>query len=108
MSKRKADETTTRKPRKEPEAPATEGNGTEPEAAAAPTKPKGRKAKGGAKEPRPELVVFALRMTAEERAALHKAAGPAKATKFARALLTAASRGDAKAVADIVAAVQTS
>jgi len=76
---------------------------TSPEGNGEPSKAKKEKTQ---KEPRPELVVFALRMTAEERAALHKAAGPAKATKFARALLTAASRGDAKAVGDIVAAVQ--
>jgi len=109
MSKRKIDETTTRKPRKGPEAPATEGNGTDPEAAAAPTKPKDRKVKGEPKAkqaPKEELVVFAFRLRPEERDLIHRAAGAAKASRFVRALSVAASRGDEKAVVEIVGAVK--
>jgi hypothetical protein len=117
MTKRKTEETTTRKTRaKEPtEAPATEGNGTEPKAADAPaTMPRGRKTKDGAKAktapkekpPKEDLRVFAFRLTAEERDAIHAAAGPAQASKFVRTLAVAASKGDLKAVTDIVGAVK--
>jgi hypothetical protein len=117
MTKRKTEETTTRKTRaKEPtEAPATEGNGTEPKAADAPaTMPRGRKTKDGAKAktapkekaPKEELRVFAFRLTAEERDAIHAAAGPAKASKYVRGLTLAASRGDEKTVLEIVRAVK--
>jgi hypothetical protein len=116
MTKRK--ETATRKTRaKGAEAPATEGNGTEPKAEAPATKPQGRKAKDGgkAKEPKAKkpkapkeegLVVFAFRLKPEERDLIHKAAGPAKASKFIRTLAVAASKGDVKTVTDIVGAVQ--
>ncbi len=67
------------------------------------TKPAAAKAATGQKE---DLVVFAFRLKAEERALIHKAAGPAKASRFVRALTVAASRGDAKAVSEIVAAVK--
>jgi len=114
MSKRKADETATRKPRKGPEAPAAEGNGAAPKATDAPveTKPKGRKAKDGAKTqkqekpPKEDLVVFAFRLKPEERDLIHRAAGAAKASRFVRALSVAASRGDEKAVVEIVGAVK--
>jgi hypothetical protein len=46
------------------------------------------------KTAREDLCVFAFRLTAEERAAIHKAAGPAMASKFARGLLVAAARND--------------
>ena len=117
MTKRKTKGTATRKTRaKEPaEAPATEGNGTEPKAAEAPaTKPRGRKAKDGAKgkpapkekPPKEELVVFAFRLKPGERDAIHAAAGPAKASKYVRGLTLAASRGDEKTVLEIVRAVK--
>lgn len=114
MSKRKTDETTTRKPRaKEPDAPASEGNGAEPKAdAPSATKAKGRKPKGGAKTQKQEkpskeeLVVFAFRLKPEERDLIHRAAGAAKASRFVRALSVAASRGDEKAVVEIVGAVK--
>jgi hypothetical protein len=38
------------------------------------------------KPPKEELVVFALRMTEPERVALHKAAGPANASRVMRAV----------------------
>jgi hypothetical protein len=72
------------------------------------TAPKARKAaKAGAdatdaKVPREDLCVFAFRLTAEERDAIHKAAGPAKASKFARTLLVAAARNDESAVKAIM------
>jgi hypothetical protein len=59
------------------------------------------------KTPREELCVFAFRLTAEERDAIHKAAGPAKASRFARTLLVAAARNDAGAVKAIMEGVQT-
>lgn len=55
-----------------------------------------------AKEPREDLCVFAFRLTAEERDAIHKAAGPAKASQFARTLLVAAARKDEAAVKAIM------
>jgi hypothetical protein len=69
-------------------------------AAKAPETPK-------AKASRENLCVFAFRLTAEERNAIHKAAGPAKASKFARTLLVAAARNDEAAVKAIMMAVQT-
>jgi hypothetical protein len=48
-----------------------------------------------------ELVVFAFRLTRAERDLIHKAAGPAKASKFARSLLVAAAGGDTEAAEDL-------
>jgi hypothetical protein len=59
------------------------------------------------KTPREELCVFAFRLTTDERNAIHKAAGPTKASKFARTLLVAAARNDETAVKAIMKAVQT-
>jgi len=59
------------------------------------------------KTPREALCVFAFRLTEDERDAIHKAAGPAKASKFARTLLVAAARNDETAVKAIMRAVQT-
>jgi hypothetical protein len=56
---------------------------------------------------RDDLCVFAFRLTAEERNAIHKAAGPAKASKFARTLLVAAARNDEAAVKAILKGIQT-
>ena len=41
-----------------------------------------------------DLVVFAFRLTARERDLIHKAAGPAKASKYVRTLAVAAANGD--------------
>ena len=63
-----------------------------------------------AKEPptgREHLCVFAFRPTEEERDAIHKAAGPAKASKFARTLLVAAARNDEAAVKGIMKGIQS-
>ena len=54
------------------------------------------------KAPREDLCVFAFRLTSEERDAIHKAAGPGKASKFARGLLVAAARNDDVALKAIV------
>ena len=58
--------------------------------------------------PKEDLVVFAFRLTPEERNAIHKAAGPGKASRFVRALATAASRADEKTVSEMVKAVRES
>jgi len=58
-----------------------------------------------AKEPKPKkektpkepLVVFAFRLSEADRDRIHKAAGPAKATKFVRAAALAAANQDSKA-----------
>lgn len=60
-----------------------------------------------AKAPREELCVFAFRLTTEERDAIHKAAGPAKASKFVRTLAVAAARNDEAAVKAILKGIQT-
>ena len=54
---------------------------------------------------REELCVFAFRLTEAERDAIHKAAGPAKASRFARTLLVAAARRDAAGVSAILEAI---
>ncbi len=54
------------------------------------------------KASREELCVFAFRLTEAERDAIHKAAGPAKASKFARRLLVAAAQKDAAVVKAIM------
>ena len=58
------------------------------------------------KAPREELCVFAFRLTEEERNAIHKAAGPAKASKFVRTLAAAAARNDEAAVKAILKSIQ--
>jgi hypothetical protein len=50
--------------------------------------------------------VFAFRLTPAERDQIHKAAGPAKASKYVRALTRAASVGDLDLVSKIVEAVK--
>ncbi len=57
-------------------------------------------------KPKEELVVFAFRLTTEEREAIHKAAGPAKASKFVRALARAAAQRDLDGVTRIVEAIE--
>lgn len=65
-------------------------------------KPAAEKPAAEAKAPREELCVFAFRLTEAERDAIHKAAGPAKASKFARSLLVAATTKDEAAVRAIM------
>jgi hypothetical protein len=64
-----------------------------------------------AKEPKPKkekapkepLVVFAFRLSEADRDLIHKAAGPAKATKFVRAAALAAANQDSKAFDELTA-----
>jgi hypothetical protein len=79
----------------EPETPDTttpDLKVVEPNASDAPT---------AAKE---DLVVFAMRVTQDERDLIHKAAGPGKASKFVRMVATAAARGDLDAVTRLIEA----
>ena len=48
--------------------------------------------------PKEELVVFAFRLTPDERELIHRAAGPARASRFVRALAIAAACEDRKAL----------
>ncbi len=65
----------------------------------------------GARAPKPpkteeeDLVVFAFRLSQEERELIHKAAGPAKASRFVRALAVAAAKRDETAVRKLLATV---
>ena len=68
----------------------------------APKAPKAAKEPKEPKTPREDLMVFAFRLTKEESAIIHKAAGPGKASKFARTLLVAAARSDEAAVREIM------
>jgi hypothetical protein len=52
--------------------------------------------------PTEDLVVFAMRLTTDERDAIHKAAGPGKASKFVRQVAIAAARGDVDAVQRLI------
>jgi hypothetical protein len=71
-------------------------------------KPAAKKTEAKAeKKPKEELCVFAFRLTAEERVAIHKAAGPGKASKFARSLLVAAARKDEATVKSIMTEAQS-
>lgn len=67
----------------------------------------GGRPKGGVGGPTPavadstptgDLVVFAFRLTPAERDLIHKAAGPAKASKYVRTLAVAAANGDEELV----------
>jgi hypothetical protein len=57
------------------------------------------------KEVEEDLVVFAFRLSAEERELIHKAAGPAKASRFVRTLVVAAAKRDEAVVRDLLATV---
>lgn len=72
----------------------------EPKAAKEP-KPKKEKA------PKEPLVVFAFRLSEADRDAIHKAAGPGKATKFVLSAALAAADGDQKAFTALVEARAT-
>ena len=52
-----------------------------------------------------DLVVFAFRLSAEERELIHKAAGPAKASRFVRTLVVAAAKRDEAVVRELLATV---
>jgi hypothetical protein len=59
------------------------------------------------KAPREELCVFAFRLTEAKRDDIHKAAGPAKASKFVRTLAVAAARNDEAGVKAVLKGIQT-
>ena len=86
----------------------TKPKSTRDSAASTKTAKKTTKAPQKAKErkEREELVVFAFRLKPEERDLIHTAAGPAKASKFVRALTVAASRKDEDTVVKMVRAVE--
>ncbi len=90
MSKPKTTKKATSKARKPAAATAAAKTTEEPKATA----------------PREDLCVFAFRLTEEERDAIHKAAGPARASKFVRTLAVAAARNDEAAVTAILKAVR--
>jgi uncharacterized protein (DUF1778 family) len=54
------------------------------------------------KPPKDPLVVFAFRLSEADRDAIHKAAGPGKATRFVLAAALAAAAGDQKTFAALV------
>ena len=74
---------------------------------------KGKKAAKvkGVKEPKPKKekapkepqVVFAFRLTEAQRDAIHKAAGPGKATRFVRSAALAAASGDRPTFEELLA-----
>ncbi len=64
-----------------------------PKKNAAPSTNQEEKAAVGNGEPKEDLVVFAFRLTAAERELLHKAAGPAKASKWSRTLAVVGAIG---------------
>ncbi len=60
-----------------------------------------------AKPPKEPQVVFAFRLSEADRTLIHKAAGPAKATKFVRAAALAAANQDSKAFDELTAQAKT-
>lgn len=79
-------------------------------APASPTDPKPPKtprvAKAAPEGSEAELVVFAFRLTREERDVIHAATGPSKASKFVRSLAVAGARGDEVAVREILDSIK--
>ena len=69
--------------------------------AATPRAPEGTESKEGG-EPKEDLVVFAFRLTTDERELIHRAAGPARASRFVRALVIAAACEDRKALDTLI------
>ncbi len=74
-----------------------------------------RKSAKAVKEPKPKKektpkeaqVVFAFRLSEAQRDAIHKAAGPGKATRFVRSAALAAASGDRPAFEELLAAAKT-
>jgi hypothetical protein len=54
-----------------------------------------------------ELVVFAFRLTLKERESIHRAAGPANASRFVRSLAVAAAQHDEGAIRALLAKAVT-
>ena len=97
------------KPRKTQQASWVEEGGRKPTkgraAAKAPAPEKASKA-APPDDPREDLVVFAFRLTQAEREAIHEAAGPAKASRFVRAVALAAARRDVAAIQAVILEAQ--
>jgi len=55
------------------------------------------------KAPKEPQVVFAFRLTEAQRDAIHKAAGPGKATRFVRTVALATASGDRPALEELLA-----
>src|SRR5207245_6812266 len=49
-------------------------------------------------EPKKDVVVFAFRLPAADRDAIHKAAGPGRATRYVHAAALASARGDTESL----------
>ncbi len=58
-------------------------------------------------EPEEDLVVFAFRLSPQERDLIHRAAGPARASKFVRALAVAAACQDEGAIKLLLQSAKT-
>ncbi len=67
------------------------------------TKQKNKKAKEPKKAPKEPQVVFAFRLSEADRTLIHKAAGPAKATRFVLGAALAAATGNTKAFGELTA-----
>jgi hypothetical protein len=82
----------------------------QPNVAAAPEKKaralKAEKAPKPGRKPREQkeegLVVFAFRLTEAERDAIHRAAGPARASRFVRTIAVAAANEDEAAIRETI------
>lgn len=94
--------TTTKKTQKV--AGATKGSKTSKSDPKPPKAPAVAKAIPDSAEP--ELVVFAFRLSREERDLIHAATGPSKASKFVRSLAVAGARGDEAAVREILDSIK--
>jgi hypothetical protein len=82
--------------------PSTEKSSKKPAKAAKPKAAKEPKPKKE-KAPKVPLVVFAFRLSEADRDRIHKAAGPAKATRFVRSAALAAANQDSKAFDELLA-----
>jgi uncharacterized protein (DUF1778 family) len=79
------------------------------------SKPKGEKTAKAPKEPKPKKekapkgpqVVFAFRLSETDRTLIHKAAGPAKATRFVLSAALAAANADRKTFDALVEQART-
>ena len=86
--------------------PITEKTSKKPAKTAKPKAAKEPKTKKE-KAPKEPHVVFAFRLSEADRDLIHKAAGPAKATKFVRAAALAAADQDPKAFEDLASQAKT-
>ncbi len=93
-------------------AASSTGAGKSTRPSKAPKAPKKAKTAKGSKPkkekaPKQPVVVFAFRLSEADRALIHKAAGPAKATKFVRGAALAAANVDTKAFDALIAQAKT-